>query len=39
LNNNNKTIALFLAAVLMVEGVIALSSPYTAFAQGYDGYG
>jgi hypothetical protein len=38
LNNNNKTIALFLAAVLMV-GVIALSSPYTAFAQGYDGYG
>ena len=40
MNNNNlqKYTAIFLATVL-VTGVIGISSPFTVFAQEYDGYG
>jgi hypothetical protein len=34
---NNKNSAIFLATVL-VAGIIGISSPFTAFAQGYNGY-
>ena len=40
LNNNNKNHALFLAAVLVVGGVMGISSPsLNAFAQEYENYG
>ena len=37
-NNLQKNTAIFLATVL-VTGVIGISSPFTVFAQEYDGYG
>ena len=40
MNNNNKNNALFLAAVLVVGGVLGISSPsLNAFAQEYENYG
>ena len=40
MNNNKvqKNTAIFLATVLII-GVIGISSPFTVFAQEYDGYG
>jgi len=36
-NNQQKNTAIFLATVL-VTGVIGISSPFTVFAQEYNGY-